>query len=298
MIRSMTGYCSIREEMGDDHILLEIKTLNHRGFDLHFHAPRPLAMLEVPLRDLTQRQIRRGRIEFYLRGNQYLAGDEKIRANPEIARQYLNAAQSIAGSLQLEFHPNANFFLSLDGVMEAEENTLSTDEYWDLLKDLFERAAARVVRMKEQEGERLRSELESLLDRIEAMNDEIDAFRDQINQEYRSKILDRIGELTGSIDLDENRILQEIAHYAERSDIQEEIVRMKSHLQQFREFLEENQSGEPYMSVGRRLDFLCQEMFREINTIGSKSTSLDIMKLVLELKGTVDRLREQVQNVE
>ena len=294
----MTGYSSVRETIGKANVLLEIKALNHKGMDVHFHAPRSLAMLEVPIREYVQQQLRRGRIEIYLRGDGILPPEEIVRPCPDVAQKYLQAAQTIAQALNLEFKPKLEWFLTLDGVLEIEEEDRPTEEYWNLLKGLVERAIAGVAAMKVSEGGRLEEELRSVLDRIDRLNQEIQARRELVLREYRDKMLERISEWGKSIDLEPNRVLQEVAFYADRSDIQEEVVRLKSHIQQFRDTLEENQSGDSYRPVGRNLDFLCQEMFREVNTIGSKSASLEIVRRVLELKSAVDQLREQVQNVE
>ncbi len=298
MIRSMTGYCSLRETLEDGHIILEIKALNHKGFDVHFHASRALAMLEIPTRECIQQFIRRGRIEIYLRGDGILSPEELIHPNPENAQKYMDAAKTISNALLLPFEPKTEFFLTLSGVLDVEEADLPIEETWSRLEDIFKRAMERLIQMKQSEGNRLNKELEKLLVRLDELNLEMKDLRNTIIEEYREKLLERISEWEKAIELDPNRVAQEVAFYVDRSDIQEEIVRLKSHITHFHEILDENTIERPYKAIGRRLDFLCQEMFREINTMGSKSSSTDLVKIVLEMKGTVDQLREQVQNVE
>ncbi len=288
----------MREPVEDGNVIIEIKALNHKGFDVHFHAPRSLTMLEIPARECLQAHIRRGRLEIYLRGDGILSPEELIHPNPENARKYMLAAKTISDALGLKFEPKTEFFLTLSGVLDVEEADLPIEATWSRLEPVFQRAIQRLVKMKQNEGARQKIELEKLLTRLERCNYEIDKFRNIVIQEYREKLLDRIAEWNQAIDLDPNRIAQEVAFYADRSDIQEEIVRLQSHIAQFREIVEENAAEDPYKAVGRRLDFLCQEMFREINTMGSKSASTDLVKIVLEMKGTVEQIREQVQNVE
>jgi uncharacterized protein (TIGR00255 family) len=298
MIRSMTGYCSLHEKIGDANVSLEIKTLNHRGYDVHYHSSRILGMLEVPIREMIQQTIRRGRVEIFLRCNGGLLAQDMVRPNVEMARRYLDAAQTISNELNMEFHPRIDFLLNQTGVLETDEPELELEHTWELMKGLTERAIASLMEMKKNEGARLKTELESILNRIQVLNDEVRAQRDTVNEEYREKILTRIGEWKTQLELDPNRVLQEVAFYTDRSDIQEEISRLQSHIEQFREILNSNGRDQSYNAVGRRLDFLCQEMFREVNTIGSKSTSIEIVRRVLDLKGAAEQLREQVQNVE
>ncbi len=298
MIRSMTGYCSLREALEDGNIILEMKALNHKGFDVHFHAPRMLSMLEMPTRECIQQNVRRGRLEVYLRGDGLLPTEEEIRPNVGNAQKYIQAAETIATQLNIVFQPNVEFLLTLEGVLDVEEQDLPFDETWKRFEPIVNKALSRVLSMKVSEGEKLKRELETLLDSLTQFNSKIEQLRQGVVQDFQDKMLDRIAEWNKQIDLDENRVMQEVAFYVDRSDIQEEIVRLYSHLSQFKEMLNENSSDKPYKAVGRRLDFLCQEMFREINTMGSKSTSTDVVKIVLEMKSTVDQIREQVQNVE
>lgn len=298
MIRSMTGYCSLHDKIGDANVSLEIKTLNHRGYDVHYHSSRVLAMLEVPIRELIQQTIRRGRVEIYLRCNGGILAQDMVRPNVEAARRYLAAAQIVARELGMDFVPRIDFLLNQNGVLETDEPDLELEQTWELLKGLAHRSVASLLDMKNNEGARLKTELESILNRIQTLNNEVRLLRDTVNQEYREKILTRISEWKTQLELDPNRVLQEVAFYTDRSDIQEEVSRLDSHIEQFQEILNSNGSDRTYNAVGRRLDFLCQEMFREVNTIGSKSTSIEIVRRVLDLKGAAEQLREQVQNVE
>mgnify|MGYP000861528348 CR=1 FL=1 len=299
MIRSMTGYASVREQIEDARVTLEIKTLNHKSHDIHFHSPRLFAMLEMPVRERLKERIRRGRVEVSLRVAGSLFAQEMVQPKIEVARQYLQAAWTIATQLGLPFEPRADFLLTQGGVLELEEPEISVDQVWDRLKGLVDQAIHALLAMKENEGARLKIELESILDRMDGMVQQIKSLRGAVLQEYRDKMLARIAEWDQNLELDPGRVLQEVAFYTDRSDIQEETARLDSHIQQFHEILNANgRDSAPYDAIGRRLDFLCQEMFREVNTISSKSSSLEITRLTIELKAATEQLREQVQNVE
>lgn len=298
MIRSMTGYSSVRETINQAVARVEIKTLNHKSQDVHFHAPRSLAMLELPIRDQALKRIRRGRIEIYIRVAGDLAPQDSIRVNPIVAQAYVNAARQVAESIGSKETPSLHSVLSFDGVIESDDNQDALKELAPAFQAIAARALDALIEMKTTEGLRLKTELEAQLEKMQTIADGLPALRERVITEHREKLLGRIAEWKQAPELDPNRIAQELAFYADRSDIQEESVRLKSHIQQFRDILNENVGAENYAAVGRRLDFLCQELFREANTIGSKSASLDITQRGLDLKSVIEQLREQVQNVE
>ncbi len=298
MIRSMTGYNSVRDTVGEATVSLEIKTLNHKSFDLHFHSSRQLSMLEVPLREYVNSFIRRGRIEIYLRSNRSLAAQEKIEPNPEAARMFIDAADRLANELNISYTPSMEYLLRVEGILDIQETQISTEECWGLVKSLIDNNLQGLIAMKTDEGRRLEEELHTLLNTIETSAIQIAEKRGQVIEEYREKMVTRISEWKETLDLEPNRVLQEVAFYTDRSDVKEETVRIQGHIDQFRDILQENHNESEYRAVGRRLDFLCQELFRETNTIGSKSSSIEITRLVLDIKGTIEQLREQVQNVE
>ncbi|MDX9752950.1 MAG: YicC/YloC family endoribonuclease [bacterium] len=298
MIRSMTGYASNREQINDAMVTLEIKTLNHKGFDFHYHSSRTFSMLEIQMREECQQHLRRGRIEIFFRSNKPIASEEIIRPNLAVAKQYLDAAALLTQEFNLSGQISVQNLMTLDDVLDSEETESSPEECWNLTHALITRSFQDLLGMKQNEGARLKIELESLLDKLEEADLKVDSLRDTAILEYREKLLNRIKEWEVQMDLDENRIIQEVAFFCDRADIQEETVRLKSHIEQFREILNENTGDASYQAVGRRLDFLCQEMFREVNTIGSKSSSLEIVRQVLNMKGIIEQIREQVQNIE
>lgn len=298
MIRSMTGYSSVRETIGEALVSFEIKTLNHRNQDLHFHSPRSLSMLESPIRDRILKKVRRGRIEIYLRVIGSMSPQETICVNLPTAKAYINAAQKLADELNLQFQPKIENILIFDGVLEMDDSHGSADECWPLLQGVVEKAVDRLLTMKLDEGARLHEEFNSQISELESITESIEPLRNQVINEYRDKLLARIQDWDAAPELDPNRVAQEVAFFVDRSDIQEETVRLKSHIKQFRDILNENKLDAEYTAIGRRLDFLCQELFREANTIGSKSASLEVTQRTLRLKTIIEQVREQVQNVE
>ncbi len=299
MIRSMTGYAGVHQDINSGHYHFEIKSLNHRGFDIHYHSSRSLSMLEVPVRELVQKKISRGRIELFLRGDTQKNGDMAVQANPGLAQRYLDCINSLQHQLPDMGTVRLEFLLNLPGVFEIDEQVISADDAWETLHGVVETGLAGLMEMKIREGANLAKELLHGIEEIERLTREILGCREQVLTEYRQKISDRIKEWLDRVELDESRMVQELAFYADRSDIQEECVRLLSHVGQFHALLDENTADtENYTAVGRRMDFLCQEMFREANTAGAKSSSMEVVERVLHLKGQIDRLREQVQNVE
>lgn len=297
MIRSMTGFSSIRETLDDALFTLDIKTLNNKGFDFHFHAPRSLSMLEIKIRDYIKQRIPRGRVEFMMRGNRLFLNEKTIIANTETAKHYYDAAKEIAESMQIQYDPKVETFLTMNGVLETEESICTMDEAWERMREFVDKVLDGVVQLQTAEGSALESELHQLLEKIEELAVQIEELRPTILDELRQKLIDRIEDWKQKIEMDENRVIQEVAILGDRADIQEELVRLSGHISQFRDAFQENKGEGKYHPVGRRLDFLCQEMFREINTIGSKCSNLEISKRVIQLKTTADQLREQVQNV-
>lgn len=298
MIRSMTGYASQRSAIQNATLTVEIKSLNHKSQDIHIHCPRLFSMLEIPIRERAQSRIRRGRLEVYLRLSGSLDESETIRANIETARAYRRAAQEIADALVLPYEPRVQELLGYSGVIETEDNTAPSEEVTNQLFSLLDQALDQVIIMKENEGQRLMQELDAQLEEIIRMNERLAVLRPQVMEEYREKLMNRIQEWQENLDIDPNRIAQEVAFFADRSDIQEETVRLQSHVEEFRKLMCENADQAEYKPIGRRLDFLCQELFREANTIGSKSSHVEVSQAGLKLKSTIEQLREQVQNIE
>ncbi len=295
MIRSMTGYSSLQRQLPDMWLGLDIKTLNHRSFDLRFHSARSMAMMEVPIRERLKATLHRGRVEVYLRGEAKFDSQVQIAANPNLARRYADAVLSIQEAVPEIASFPTDSLLNMPGVLEVTEPEIDTEEIRGPVMELLEDCLQQTLEMRRREGKHLNTELRKILDKIRGLNGEIEGHRSDILAAYREKLLERVEEWREELSLDEHRVVQEVALLADRSDIREETARLSSHLDQFLAILDDGDGDTP---AGRRLDFLCQEMFREVNTMGSKSQALGITQVALALKSRVDQLREQVQNVE
>ena len=288
----------MRRELQELRVTLDLKTLNHRSLDIRFHSPRALSLLEISARECVQASLHRGRVEIFLRGEASQDGGGAITANPALARTYVDALARITRAVPGIGQPRLDQILALPGVFEVEDPEVDCEAVRGPVMELLDEAVTQVVTMRTDEGSNLSSELRRILEHIRDVSDSVKELAPQVQLLCRERILERIAEWKLAKDLDEQRIAQEVALQADRADIREETTRLSSHIGQFLGFLEENGEGPDYTPVGRRLDFLCQEMFREVNTMGAKSQDIKITKLVLELKSNVERLREQVQNVE
>jgi uncharacterized protein (TIGR00255 family) len=293
MIKSMTGYGQAESLIQNRITSIELKSLNHRFLEVYVRLPASLGPLEPEIKKRITERFSRGRIEAIVR-MEAEPGEEakKVELNLPIIRKYyeqlvrLKEELNLGGDITLE---------SLTGIKDAviySEESLDPAQAWESLQGVLDTAMTALEEMRVREGESIGRDL---LQRVALISRHMDAVRERaplVVHEYRKKLSDRIRELAEDIVLDENRLSQETAIMAERSDITEEIIRFASHTEQLAGLLK---SGE---AVGRKIDFLLQEMNREANTIGSKSNDAEISQRVVEIKTELSRLREQVQNVE
>lgn len=242
--------------------------------------------------------LSRGRVEIFLSGEAIQDSQARVNANPKLAQKYLESIESIRHSLPEAPKPTLEYILTLPGVFEVAEPEIDCEVIRGPVMELLDKALEQTVRMRIEEGGNLESELRRIIQQIEDYNNAVKNMRMDAINSYRQKMIDRLQQFELQMNIDDHRIAQEIAFMADRSDICEETARMESHIDQFRKLLDSGGESPNDVPVGRRLDFLCQEMFREINTMGSKTQYLPITQIVLELKSSVDQLREQVQNVE
>ncbi|MGD0283307.1 MAG: YicC/YloC family endoribonuclease [Dissulfurispiraceae bacterium] len=282
MIRSMTGY-GAAEKKG---FKVEVRSLNHRYIDVNVRMPSFLMEHEIPVRNLIKDQFARGKFDVTISLTD--KRQFRVRANKELAKEIydtvldLQKTLSIPGSLDIGFLSWYREFLLM------EEPTYSTDDLFDALRD----AVARVDEMRRKEGEAIKKELESHAGRVETLRAEVETLSRGMTNTHKEVLSRKVAELSSSVTIDEARLAQEIALLAQKSDITEELARLRSHLQQFNVFIA---SGE---AIGRKLDFLMQEMYRETNTIASKVDDIRIINLAIEVKTGIEKLKEQVQNIE
>ena len=295
MVKSMTGYGRAREVRNGRSITVEVRSVNNRYLDCTIKMPRAYIFAEDGLKSLVQKYVSRGKVDVFVTVENQGAEETVVTLNEPLVKSYLDALRHLmqlgGGYISPEIGCAADVARLPDvlTVTKAEEDleTLSED-----LCAVLEEALKAHTAMREKEGARLAEDIRRRLDTLEALTQLVEARSPQTVAEYREKLLSRMQEVLQSTAIDESRILTEAAIFADKVAVDEETVRLRSHLSQLREMLA---GGEP---VGRKLDFLIQEVNRESNTIGSKCSDVQIARDVVELKAEIEKIREQVQNIE
>jgi len=292
MIRSMTGYGSAQIEREGHRLAAEIRSVNHRFCEVSIRAPKLVAMFEDQIRQLIQDKFSRGK--FNLSVSWAGAGDDGdvLRLNDSVTDRYVALLTTLKQKYSLDGGLDLKTLAALPDIFTWEHSALSDEDTWSLLKDVVERACENMNGMKAREGESLSQDLDQRLALIRTALDTVVARAPLRPLEYKERLLARLQPLLGDVEIDPARLAQELAVYADRLDCTEECVRLSAHIDQFRHL-----SGGPELA-GRKLNFLLQEMNREANTIGSKANDVDIQHAVIVIKEELERLREQVQNVE
>lgn len=291
-MRSMTG-CGLGKAEGKGwEVTVDLKTVNHRFFDLSMRLPRNLNFLEQTIREELNKKIIRGHVEAYVVVKNTENGSSRVEINAELAASYKEAGEKLAvilgkgaSNLQVER------LLTLEGVATVTENEMDQDVVRDLCRQASIMAADQVAEMRAKEGENLREDLTEHLQAVEHIRNLILERAPQIVEEYREKLTARIKNLLQE-NLDPQRMAQEVALMADRCAIDEELSRLESHIRQMKVFLQAKDE------IGKKMDFLIQEMNREANTIGSKASDAQVAQMVVDLKSEIEKLREQIQNVE
>lgn len=293
MIKSMTGFGRGESTDGIHNFNIEIKTVNHRYNDMVLKIPKHLSYLEEKIKRRIKNRISRGRVEVYINLEYISESAMEVKVDIPLAKAYKSGLELILEELNLKDEIKLSHIMSLSEIIKTERKELDEDITWDCLKTALDKALEKVIDMREKEGVILKRDMEYQVEKIKKMVKEIEKRSPLVVEEYKEKLKERIRELLDDeYNLDEERLNNEIAFFADKSDINEEIVRLNSHINQFLQTLE---SGE---SIGRKLDFIIQEMNREINTIGSKANDLVIGNYVIDVKSELEKMREQAQNVE
>jgi len=289
----MTGYGKGEHNDGKRIITAEIKTINNRYCDINIKTPRHLRFFEDNIRKILKNSVQRGRIDVYINIDYLSESDTVIVPNLCLAKQYKDAIDEIKSELNISNNVSLDTIIKFQDVLVAREDTDDEEELRICVESAMNNAVDNLIGMRALEGAQLETDIRSSMDKTLELMDEISKNSETMVTDYKSKFETRIKELLGSShELDENRLYNEIVIYADKSDINEEIVRFKSHMCQLGSVLE---SGGP---VGRKLDFIIQESNREINTIGSKIGNLEIIQMVIEIKNLLEKIREQIQNIE
>ncbi len=293
MVKSMTGFGRAQRETNGMSISVELKSVNHKGFEFNCKTPRTYGFLDEKLKSLFQGVIFRGKVECYVMISALDTDDCIVEVNHSLAGGYHKALKELAERYGLREDISVSSLARCSNdIFVVRKAAADEDAVWEAVKEVALEAAESFVQMREVEGEKLRADVLSRSDTIISDVEFIEARSPQTVKEYNEKLLERIRTLIGDINVDEQRLLTEAAIFADKVAVAEETVRLRSHIDQLHSLLS---SGDP---VGRKLDFLAQEMNREANTIGSKAQDVEITKRVLNIKAEVEKIREQIQNIE
>lgn len=292
MLRSMTGFGRERAAFEEREILVEIRSVNHRFYEFTARTPRAYGYLDEKLKSLLGGKITRGKVEVsvYIYNKEGVNAD--ITVNKEIAHGYLDALRAAAPELEVDDDLKLSDIMRLPDLFTVVKTQENEEQVWEQVKQTAERALEKFVEMREVEGVKMHDDIALRLGFIEQMVKSVEERSPKVNDLYREKLYAKLTELLKDRNIDDSRVLTEAAIFSEKTAVDEETVRLHSHIAQFRTLIN---SSEP---VGRKLDFLVQEMNREVNTTGSKCSDLEITKTVVDLKSEIEKIREQIQNVE
>lgn len=288
----MTGFGRCLESVDGKTIIVEIKSVNHRYYEFTSRVPRSCGYLDEKLKSFIQGKVSRGKIDVGVSIQSDGVSDEKIEVNSEVAKGYITALRNANEELGLEDDLTLSRIMRLPDIFDVKKIEEDEETVWNEVKSVAEKALERFIAMREAEGEKMREDILSRLDYITELVEKIEKKSPETTEKYRKKLFDKISEVLKDTNVDEQRILTEAAIFSEKTAVDEETVRLRSHINQCREMLSMNEA------VGRKLDFLIQEFNREANTIGSKCQDIEITKVVVDLKSEIEKIREQVQNIE
>jgi uncharacterized protein (TIGR00255 family) len=293
MVCSMTGFGRANsDEGGKRSFTVEMKSINHRYLDLSVKMPRSLLSLEEKIRKFINERLSRGKIDIYITYNNYQRSDLAANFNESLGDSYVKCLQAIRDRYQVRDDISVSLIARFQDVIYVEEKEEDIDEIWNVLKVTLEEAANRLISMRQKEGKKLAEDIHRKCVAIQENIVSIEKRSPELVIQYKEKLTDRLKELLDNSHLDENRLYMEVALFADKSCVDEEVTRLKSHIAQVEETLK---STEP---IGRKLDFIVQEMNREANTIASKSSDLELTNLALNIKNEIEKIREQIQNIE
>lgn len=292
MLKSMTGYGRHEEMIGGKKISVEIKSVNHRYSDYGIRVPRHLGFLEEKIRNHASEVITRGKVDIFVNIDFYKTADKDIILNEELAEKYIAALHELRDKFGLRDDISVMQISRFPDIFKDERVEDDADEVWQEVKTVMDRSLADFTAMREREGARIEKDLRERIQYMKKLTGEIEERSPQTVREYEEKLYNKIKEILEDRAADEARVLTEVAIFADKVAVNEETVRLGSHFEEFISILESNEPA------GRRLDFLIQEINRETNTIGSKVSDVKIAKTVVTLKGEIEKLREQIQNIE
>jgi uncharacterized protein (TIGR00255 family) len=288
----MTGYGSAEGLSSMGPVSVEVRSVNHRFCDIALRLSRRLNPLEGRIKELIKSRVSRGRIDMSVRLDSSDRNQYRVEPDLEMARQYLDALRTLKAKLRLKGEISLEMITQARDIIVPVEDQEDVTVHWEQVRQVIERSLDALKEMRRQEGEGLATDLRKRVQSVQSVLEKIEAHAPLVLEDYRRRLDQRLQNMVKGMDLDPLRLNQEIAFFAERSDISEETVRMTSHLAQLGKIM---YSEEP---VGRKLEFLLQEVHREANTVSSKANDQTISQMVVEIKAELEKIREQIQNVE
>lgn len=291
-MKSMTGFGKSEIAIDGRKLRVEIKTVNHRFLDISIREPRFLMFLEDDVRKYIKKHLSRGRVDVFIYYSSERADAKKVIVDMPLVNAYIKAAKDIGNQAGIENDLTVKSLMRLPDAVNYEDENADEEALRKLLYTNLDAALEELKKAREKEGAELKDDIMQRLDKILVYVNNIASKEDIVVYEYKTKLKERIGELLDGTEVDEQRLAQEVAFYADRCNITEELVRLKSHVTQFKAATIED------APQGRNMDFIVQEMNREFNTIGSKTQDNGILKQVIAGKGEVEKIREQIQNIE
>jgi uncharacterized protein (TIGR00255 family) len=292
MVRSMTGFGRVVGELDGEMITLEVSSVNHRFLEPTFRLPSIWSGLEGVLREILKKQVSRGKVTVAIRRERGITGRVRIQYNREAAQRYIEASRDLASMMDTGEALTLNTLARLEGVFHEEEEEQDLDKVAAMLTETMSAALAQFNTARETEGNALADDIAERVAQMRDALDTIEARLPELNTEYETRLRTRVAELGADVSISEDRIALELALLADKGDVNEEVVRLKSHFAQVTAML---QSSDP---IGRELNFLSQEIQREINTLGSKLRDIGVTREAMRMKCELEKLREQAQNVE
>lgn len=291
-VASMTGYGRATAQIEGREMTVEVKTVNHRYLDIALRLPRVFSFLEDDIRKMLQSRLSRGHVEFYVNYRNHRDDSKSVEADVALAKAYMDAIGQLSASSGLQNDVTLSFISRLPEVLNVSETEEDQDALRELMRGVLSSALDQLKAMRLTEGQEMVRDVSGRIETILALVGQIEARSTQTVDEYYQKLRARIAELLENVPVDPDRIATEAAVFADKASIAEETVRLRSHMQQFLDTLRGEQP------CGRKLDFIVQEMNREINTVGSKASDAEILSKVVDVKSEIEKIREQVQNIE
>lgn len=292
MIKSMTGFGRAEKVTDVRKVTVELKSVNHRYLDLNIKMPKKLGLFEGNIRNLMKTYIQRGKVDVFITYEDYTPDRVALKYNKELAGEYLSYLKKMQEDFGLEFDIRVSTLSRYPEIFSMEEQGMDEDEIWNSLEEVIREACEKFVQTREREGANLRDDLLEKLDNLDKKVAKVEERSPEVVRAYREKLENKMHELLENTQIDDNRIAAEVVLFADKICNDEETVRLKSHIHGMQTILRESEG------VGRKLDFMAQEMNREANTILSKSNDLEISNIAIDLKTEIEKIREQIQNIE